>query len=268
MEIRGRRALVTGASKGIGAAIARELARAGAHVVLVARDAQAIAMLADELGGSAYAADLADLAQVSTLLSRVTAGGSPVDILVNNAGIETAGHIVALIPDDIAAVFALNIVAPAVLCGAFAKPMMERGEGHIVNISSLAGVAAFPGLAAYSASKAALTHFTAGLRADFRGTAVGTTLVELGPVRTDMYSRAMSYGPTSQAFRRMLALGMIAEIGPELVARKVVEAVRLDRRHVRLPRRAGLSSVMQEMPRRLAEYMLAGVEAGPGSRVI
>jgi short-subunit dehydrogenase len=263
MEIVGKRALVTGASKGIGAAIARELVHAGASVALVARSADAIGSLANELGGRAYPFDLSDLAQVVALLEQVGADGAPIDILVNNAGIEMAGNVVDARPEDIHRVFAVNVVAPAVLASAVAGGMIERGRGHIVNISSLAGVAALPGLAAYSASKAGLTHFTAGLRADLRGTAVGTTVVELGPVRTDMYSRATSYGPTSQAFRRMLALGMISEIEPELVARKVVEAVAQGRRHVRLPRRGAFSSIIQEVPRRLAEHMLAGVGPRP-----
>ena len=75
--------------------------------------------------------------------------------------------------------------------------MLGRGGGHIVNVSSMADCAVFPGLVAYSASKAALSHFTAGLRADLRGLSIGTTLVELGPIPTDLLAEAEDYAPTA-----------------------------------------------------------------------
>lgn len=259
MEISGKRVLLTGASKGLGAALAVELARRGAEVALVARSVGAIEALANELGGRAYPADLCDPAQARDLLGRVESDWGPVHVLVNNAGVEHAGSIVDVGPEDIMGLFAVNLVAPALLAAAAARRMLGRGEGHIVNISSLAGVGALPGLAAYSASKAALTHFTAGLRADLRGTGVGTTVVELGPVRTDMYARVASHRPTAEAFRRLLQLRMMSEVDADLVAVKLVQALEHGRRHVRLPQRAALSSLIQELPRRMTEYLLTGI---------
>ena len=109
--------------------------------------------------------------------------------------------------------------------------MLGRGGGHIVNVSSMASCAVSPGLATYSASKAALSHFTAGLRADLRGLSIGTTLVELGPISTDMLAQDQdtSRRPTpSNAYRMRL----IVDVPREKVAEKVVEAVQKGRRYV------------------------------------
>lgn len=80
--------------------------------------------------------------------------------------------------------------------------MLRRGSGHIVNVSSIAGVGVFPGLAAYASTKAGLTHFTAGLRADLKGLPIRTTVVELGPTPTDMLSHVGDYRPTADSFKR------------------------------------------------------------------
>ena len=114
----------------------------------------------------------------------------------------------------------------------------SRGGGHIVNVSSLAGIGVSPGLVTYSASKAALSHFTAGLRADFRGLPMGTTLVELGPVPTDMLVEANDYVPTAKSFERFYRPRVFAAVPREKVAADVVKAVRKGKRHVRLPKRA------------------------------
>ena len=104
--------------------------------------------------------------------------------------------------------------------------MLGRGGGHIDNMSSMADCTVFPGLVAYSASKAALSHITAGLRADLRGLLIGTTLVELGPVPTDMLAEAEAYEPTAAAFRRCYRLRLVVDVPRQKVAEDVVEAVR------------------------------------------
>ena len=137
--------------------------------------------------------------------------------------------------------------------------MLQRGGGHIVNVSSMAGSSPFPGLAVYSASKAALSHFTAGLRADLRGLPISTTLVELGPIPTDMLAEAESYAPTAKAFQRVYRTRLIVEVPREKVAEEVVKAVRKGRRHVRLPKRGAAFPMLTEMPRRATELLLTGV---------
>jgi short-subunit dehydrogenase len=138
--------------------------------------------------------------------------------------------------------------------------MLERGRGHIVNVSSLAGVSVFPGLAAYSSTKAGLTQFTAGLRADLKHTPIGTTVVELGPVPTEMLDTIDTYKPTADSFRRFYRLQLLVDVSKEAVAADVVAAVEKGRRHVRHPKRAVLFPALAEAPRRMAELLLAGVK--------
>jgi short-subunit dehydrogenase len=259
MELSGARVLVTGASRGIGECTARAFADAGARVALVARSEESLAKLAAELGGDAYATDLADADAVAGLFERVEGDGL-VDVIVNNAGIDLAARFVETDPAAIEMLYRLNLLAPTELCRQALARMVPRGRGHIVNVSSLAGVAAVPGLVAYSASKAGLSQLTAALRAETKGAGIGTTLVELGPVVTDMLDSVHSYGPTARSFGRGARIGVIVDVAPDVVARAIVDAVRRNRRHVRLPRRSSLLMMLGEAPRRLTEIMLIGVD--------
>lgn len=260
MKISGARIVVTGASRGIGKALATELAARGARVVLVARSADALGKLAAELGGEAFPADLTDTTAIEPLVRAVEAEG-PIDVLVNNAGVDLAGDLVEQSPDAIAALVALNLTAPMLLSRAVIPGMRAGGRGQIVNVSSLAGTNALPGLAPYSASKAGLSHFTAGLRADLKGTPITTTLVQLGAVESTMIESVRSHPPTRRAFARFELLRLSFDLGPDVVVRALVGAIEHDRRHVRLPRRAALFPLIVESPRRLTEILLAGVKA-------
>ncbi|MCU1468402.1 MAG: short-chain dehydrogenase, partial [Actinomycetia bacterium] len=162
MKLSGARVVVTGASRGIGKALATEATARGARVVLVARSAEPLEKLAAELGGEAYPADLTDAAAIEPLVRTIEAGG-PIDVLVNNAGVDLAGDLVGLSSAAIAGLVDLNLTAPILLSRAVLTGMRTRDHGSIVNVSSLAGTNALPGLAPYSASKAGLSHFTAGL---------------------------------------------------------------------------------------------------------
>jgi short-subunit dehydrogenase len=259
MELRGKRVLITGASRGIGESLAHAFAGAGATVALVARTKDAIQALAGELGGTAHPADLSDPTQVAALVDQVEEEAGPIDVLVNNAGIGTPAAFTDAPDDDLRQVTQVNYLAPAELCRKVIPRMLGRGRGHIVNISSMAGCAPLPGLVSYSASKAALSHFTAGLRADFRGLPIGTTLVELGPISTDMLAQIDDYAPTGASFRRFYRLRAAVDVAPEKVADEVVEAVQKGRRHVRIPKRMAISSLLSEAPRRSTEMMLRGV---------
>jgi NADP-dependent 3-hydroxy acid dehydrogenase YdfG len=218
----GRSAVVTGASRGIGAATARALATAGASVVLIARSAAELDALAAELGDGAtpIAADLTAAAGLGAAVeqARDTLGGSP-DILVNNAGIfrvAPAGEMPASVFAD---TIELNLVAPFRVMRAFLAGMLARRSGHIVNLGSVADRNAFPGNAAYSASKFGLRGLHEVLRAELRGSGVRATLVSPGAVDTALWDVAEAESPPGRFTARKDMLR------PEAVAAAVLYAV-------------------------------------------
>ncbi len=252
--------LITGASRGIGESLAHAFAGAGATVALVARTQDAIRSLASELGGTAHPADLADPAQVATLVSQVEDEAGSIDVLVNNAGVGGTTAAFTDTPDEnLRHVTQVNYLAPAELCRQAIPRMLGRGGGHIVNVSSMAGCGVIPGTVAYSASKAALSHFTAGLRADLRGLPIKTTLVELGPIPTDMLAEIEEYEPTAKSFGRFYETHLMVDVPREEVADEVAQAVTKGRRHVRIPKRAAIFPMLSEAPRRATELILSGV---------
>ena len=259
MELNGRRVLVTGASRGIGEAIARRCAGSGARVALVARSEGPLKELAAQLGGTAHPADLADADAVKGLIGRIEADGGPIDVLVNNAGIDLSGHFLSASDDELEQIYRVNLLTPVHLCRQVLPGMLQRGSGHIVNVSSLAGIAVFPGLVPYSSTKAGLTHFTAGLRADLRGKPIGTTVVELGPIPTDMLTHVDAYRPTERSFHRFYQLKLLVDVSKEIVAGEVADAITHNRRHVRIPKRQAWNAMLTEAPRRMIELALTGV---------
>jgi uncharacterized protein len=258
MKVSGARVVVTGASRGIGAALAADLAGRGARVVLVARSVEALDKVAAELGGEAFPADLSDSSAIEALVRSIEADG-PIDVLVNNAGVDLTGDLVDLADNEIARLIAVNLCAPMLLCRAVIPGMQRRGHGHIVNVSSLAGTNAIRGLAPYSASKAGLSQFTAALRADLKQTNVTTTLAEIGPVGSTMLDSLRAHEPTRRALARLERLHLSVDLDQAVVVEALVGAIEREKRHVRLPKRAALFPMIVEAPRRLTEILLAGV---------
>jgi len=178
-DLAGAEVLVTGATGGLGHAIARALAARGARPLVTARRAEVLEPLAAETGGRAVAVDLTDPAAVDRLAGE--AAGCPV--LVLNAALPGSGPLDGHDVEAIDAVLAVNLRAPIVLCRRLVPGLVERGAGHVVLVSSLLGKAASPGTALYSATKFGLRGFGLALRADLHGTGVGVTLVAPGFVR-------------------------------------------------------------------------------------
>lgn len=261
MQLLGARVLITGASRGLGEALAVAFAAHGSTVALTARNSGAVEELAAALGGSAHPADLSDPAQVLDLIGRVEDEAGPIDVLINNAGAVASGSFITSSAEDLRRITEVNYLAPAELSRQVIPRMLNRGRGHIVNISSLAGSLSMPGLAVYSGSKAALAHFTAGLRADLRGLPIGTTLVELGTVSGGMHGAG--FGPTLDAIGRLRRARLLGVVSRERAAEQVVDAVRRNRRHIRLPRHAAVAPMIAEAPRRASEFLLAGVPGRP-----
>jgi len=176
-------ALVTGASRGVGLAVAEALHAAGAHVVRLARS------LPD--GTSERRTDLrcdvTDPAQVSRAVARVAADAGLPHIVVNNAGVFVSKPLEETTPADFAQSLATNLTAPFLVARAVVPGMRQRGSGHLVTIGSVADHVALPGSAAYSAGKFGLRGVHAVIAAEVAGTGVRTTLISPGPVNTEMW---------------------------------------------------------------------------------
>src|SRR3954447_4631887 len=251
MQLSGRRVLVTGGSRGIGAELARAFRGRGAHVAVVARASAALDAVAADVGASAYVADLSDLSALPDLVERIEADG-PVDVLVNNAGVSNVGWYLDRTLEEIDQVMTVNLLAPMHLCRLWLPLMVARRCGHVVNMSSMAAVFAPPGLTTYGASKAGLSHFTAGLRADLRDEPIGFTTVHLASVSTDMDDEARSYGPIRQLAEK--SSGRDLTPMPTLVD-AVVAAVEHDRAEVRVPRAMAPLAASTNLPRKLGRLM-------------
>jgi uncharacterized protein len=179
MEISGSRVLLTGATGGIGLAIARTLRGRGAELIVTGRRVEVLEPLAAELGARALAVDLADRAQVERLASEAGA----VDILVANAALPASGPLDSYSVEQLERALDVNLRAPIVLAHELLPAMLERRRGHLVFMSSLSGKAVSPGTALYAASKFGLRGFAGSLRADLHDSGVGVSAVLPGFIR-------------------------------------------------------------------------------------
>lgn len=174
MNLSGRTVLLTGATGGIGHAIARTLATRGAKLVLTGRRADVLEPLAAETGGSTLAVDLADRGEVDRLIAEAGA----IDVLVANAALPASGPLDDFSVAEIDRALDVNLRAPIILAKALSAGMLDRGgDGHIVLISSLAGKAGTAGGSLYSATKFGLRGFGQALRGDLHGTRVGVSVI-------------------------------------------------------------------------------------------
>jgi len=180
MEIRGRRALVTGAAGGIGSAVVRNLAGHGMTVVATDLNQDALDALIHSLPGEGHVALTADLSsrkEASALLGRVEEASGPIDLLVNNAGYERTAVFHEIDLTDLDKILKVNLRAPMILTHAVIPGMLERGHGHVVQMASTAGMAGAACLEPYGATKAGLIRFNESLRATYRGKPVGFSAI-------------------------------------------------------------------------------------------
>jgi short-subunit dehydrogenase len=225
--MRGKTALVTGASRGIGLFIARALAGEGMNLIVVARSAEALEAAGAELRSHAIrvttiAADVGRLDELEMLVARAEADSGGVDVLVNNAGLDFPYPFDKLDTTMVAQMMAVNLNAPILLTRLFLPKMIKRGRGHIVNVASLAGLLGTPYDEVYAASKHGLVGFTHSLQltAVNEGYPVGISVICPGFI-----SDAGMYDKNS-AGSGLVAPPALKPSSPEAVAKAVVKAIR------------------------------------------
>jgi len=233
MDLRGARALVTGASSGIGATTAQVLAAEGVVLALCGRRAAVLERLAEDITASGaprpvvFSVDLADRGAAADLGVRASDALGGVDILVNSAGAFATGSAAG---DDAPErdLFETNYWAPMALTRTLLPGMLRQGRGAVANLTSIATVTPLPSMGCYPASKAALATATEALRIELEGSGVNVVLVFLGSVKTPMHEQASQ--PYGTALRWM-PLGR-----PQVAARLIVAAIRQERATVIYPR--------------------------------
>jgi short-subunit dehydrogenase len=222
--------LITGASSGIGAEIARELARRGYGVTLAARREDRLRELAEEIAEDGVRADVVtcdvtDEDSRRRMVEEIAGRGLDVEVLVNNAGFGSAGRFQKLDADTEVQMVRTNCEAVIALCGAYVPKMVERGRGAILNTASIAGFQPLPRQATYSATKAFVLTFTDALFCDLAGTGVTVTAVSPGPVPTE-------FDQVAGLEDEMASLPSFVVKSPEEIARAGVQALEKGRRHV------------------------------------
>ena len=210
MEISGSTVLLTGATGGLGQAIARALSAKGAQLILTGRRGDVLDPLASELGARAIAVDLSEPAEIDRLLSEA----GELDILVANAALPGSGTLDSFSLDQIDRALDVNLRAPIAMAHALAPEMVRQGHGHLLFMSSLSGKAATAGSSIYNATKFGLRGFAMAMRAELHDTGVGVSAVFPGFIReAGMFAEAQVKLPTGVGTR-----------SPEDVAKAVVGA--------------------------------------------
>jgi short-subunit dehydrogenase len=221
VDVNRKRVLLTGATGGLGRAIAERLSDRGATMVLSSRKAEELTELAASLPGDGHKAVVADLALEGSAERLVSEAGQ-VDILVANAGLPGTGKLANFSEQDVARAVTVNLEAPMRMARLLVADMLEREEGHLVFVSSLSGKAPSPSSSVYNATKFGLRGFAFGLRCDLAGTGVGVSVVSPGFVRdAGMFADA-----------DMKAPGGMGTTTPAAVASGVERAIRRDKPEV------------------------------------
>lgn len=189
MNLEGKVAVVTGASSGIGVAVARELDRAGMKLVITARREQRLQQLASELTDSVWVAgNIADEGLPEHLLETSLAQFNRCDVLVNNAGLITTGTIEDIDLNRVSQMVRVNVEAAFRMAYVALRQFKKQGEGHLVNISSILGVKTRPTAGAYSGTKYAMESFSHALRLELAGTGIGVSSIGPGLVMTELHN--------------------------------------------------------------------------------
>jgi short-subunit dehydrogenase len=224
MKIAGAHVLLTGGSKGIGSYFAKDLARRGARLTLIARPSTELKKITAEVGGEFIEADLSEAANHPGIIAKAEALNGPVDVLVNNAAVNVTKNFAALTQEELTSTLTLDLIAPMELSRQVLPGMLSRNRGTIANTGSLAGELASPTVSAYGPAKAGLTMHTMTLRRDLSRTNINAMVFLLGAVQgTDVYEKSLINPATAATTRRfekippiLTAEGVGAQMGKAL----------------------------------------------------
>jgi short-subunit dehydrogenase len=228
MDISGKVTIITGASAGIGLVTARRFAATGAKLALVARSADKLATLAEELrqqGHEAFpwAVDMRNPAAVKQMIEEVFQRYGRIDILINNAGQAAAGTVAEVNPDDYHQIIELNVFGPLYAIQAVVPKMRQGGGGLIINISSMVSKMRIPGLAAYASTKSALNMLSDTARVELAADNIRVVTVYPRLTATDFGKNSLGDSRVRQSQRAPRPEAMAAD-SPDLVAAKILEA--------------------------------------------
>lgn len=254
MELKNKHVVITGGSKGIGAALAKELVKYQARLTLIARPSTELHQTAAETGAVAIEADLSDPAVIAELIPRAQEKNGPIDVLINNAGIGHTRHYATLSAEDVRSTITTNLLAPMELSRQVVVGMLRRNSGAILNVSSVTAEFAVPGCTVYASAKAGLTMFSHSLQRDIRASKVNVSVVVLGAVAgTQIYNEG-----TKSAVVKKLAdqLNSVSGITPEEVAQRLVKALLDDRRGgIAVPWSSALPMWIRMIPLKLGDLI-------------
>ncbi len=251
--LQGRTAVITGAASGIGRAIAQSLAQRGCHLALADLDEAGLAQTEAMLGGavrvSRHQLDVADASAVAAFPIQVASAHGGVDVLVNNAGVALAGAFDQVAPSDFEWLFAINFWGVVNMTRAFLPLLKAREEARLVNLSSLFGLIAPPGQAAYASSKFAVRGFTEALRHELKATTVGVTLVHPGGVATAIArnSRLPASMNPAQAEARRRHIEALLKLPPERAGEIIVRGIERGQSRVLVGTDAKFASLIQRL---------------------
>ncbi len=260
MNLDGKRVVITGASRGIGAEIAKEFAAAGSQVVLSARTESAISNLAREIDGIAIPFDANDPEDVRTYIANVEDSVGPIDVLINNAGIEKNTLIEDITEKEIEETLRINLITPQVLTADVLPRMLSRGSGHLVYTSSIAATTGNPAMSAYCSSEAGLTRYAESLRMELRYTPLNVSILHLGPVDTKMWDDIDADPLMKRGVDRFMKLGFMAVADPVKVAKSTVKAVEKSKKEVRLPKRMASNAALNGVSTKIFGALLTGID--------
>lgn len=234
MQYKGKKIIVTGASSGIGEMLVRKIAVNGGIPIMLARSIDKLQQLQQEIEdefhiqAAYYPVDLTDEQQMDNVVAEILQEHDEIDALVNNAGTGVFQYVIDTRWEDVDLMFRLNVLAVIRMTKLFLPHFLEKKNGHIINIASQAGKISTPKSAVYASTKHAILGFTNALRQELNDTNIHVTAVNLGPVKTNFFTRADPEGNYEKNVGKYM-------LDPEKVATKIVNYLFTSKREINMP---------------------------------